>query len=64
MGVFSATLTSPVLSNDYDALGLKMHQSLLLALTYFVKGADASGKTKAINPTCAAAQEKMKTVSS
>ena len=32
--------------------------------TYFVKAADASGKTKAINPTCAAAQEKTKTVSS
>ena len=32
--------------------------------TYFIKAADASGKTKAINPTCAAAQEKMKTVSS
>lgn len=32
--------------------------------TYFVRAADAPGKTKAINPTCAAAQEKMKTVSS
>jgi hypothetical protein len=28
--------------------------------SYFVKAADASGKTKAINPTCAAVQEKMK----
>ena len=32
--------------------------------SYFVKAADASGKTKAITPTCAAAQKIMKTVSS
>ena len=37
---------------------------LVRTLSYFVKAADASGKTKAITPTCAAAQEKMETVSS
>ena len=39
-------------------------QHFVRTLSYFVKAADASGKTKAINPTCAAAQEKMETVSS
>lgn len=39
-------------------------RSVKAEAAYFVKAADAPGKTKAINPSCAAAQEKMKTVSS
>ena len=39
-------------------------RSVKAEAVHFARVADAPGKTKAINPTCAAAQEKMKTVSS